>query len=583
MQFPDADTPVEPWLWSQVSQSGDAQDYIAFLDHAYEVDEAPVMDALGRAQALWNAPQGPACWPEVLRVTEAAAQGGDGRAVALMARWAYLGVGREEDEAEAITWLRRGAELGQPRCILTLGRHLARTDPATAAEQAAPLFAQAVAMGLWQAHSYWADVEPERQREHLELGASQGDPTGLYMLAFHLQQEAASPETLRRAAVLMRQAADKGSSQACLSLAFWYRAGEAGMPVDPEAAIGWLRLGVRRGNTQCLTLLARMLLKECEGRRDEALQVYTWAAMRGDAMNQCLLGDELMFHGPSDEERARGVYWLHKAVSQGYKFACQGLGIAYSQGRGAAIDLAEAARWFLQGAQHGFAQSQCSMGCALIKGAGVEQNAEAAHSWFELAALQDDPQGLFLLGLTFAEGDGTAQSPERALECFVAAARQDHAVAAFEAGRAYLFGKGTPQQKHSAARWLKAAARLGCNEAKVYLGVMLKFGDGVAANARLAARWFRDAAQDGDAGGMRELGLLHLEGEGVAQHKPEAIRLLCEAARLGDGEAQDWVKRLGIQKPVWLERLVRGLPMTEWEGAEPGAGPEPGPQDVPGV
>ena len=34
MQFPDADTPVEPLLWSQVSQSGDARDYIAFLDHA---------------------------------------------------------------------------------------------------------------------------------------------------------------------------------------------------------------------------------------------------------------------------------------------------------------------------------------------------------------------------------------------------------------------------------------------------------------------------------------------------------------------------------------------------------------------
>jgi hypothetical protein len=26
MQFPDADTPVDPWLWSQVILSGDAQD-----------------------------------------------------------------------------------------------------------------------------------------------------------------------------------------------------------------------------------------------------------------------------------------------------------------------------------------------------------------------------------------------------------------------------------------------------------------------------------------------------------------------------------------------------------------------------
>jgi len=581
MQFPDPDTPVDPWLWSQVSQSGNAQDYVAFLDHAYEVDEAPVMDALGRAQALWFEPQGPACWPEILRVTEAAAQAGDARAVALMARWAYLGVGRDEDEAEAITWLRRGAVLQQPRCILTLARHLARTESAAAAEQAAPLFAQAAAQGELVAHSYWADVDPDREIEHLELGASQGDPAGLYLLAYHLKQEAASPDTLRRAAALMRQAADKGSSQACLSLAFWYRAGEAGMPVDPEAAIAWLRLGIRRGNDQCLSVLAYMLLKECKGRRDEAVQVYTWAAMRGNAMSQSLLGDELMFNGLTEEERARGVYWLHQAVSRGYKFGCQGLGIAYSHGRGAALDLAEAARWFLQGAQHGFAQSQCSIGCALMKGAGVEQDAEAAHEWFQAAALQDDPQGLYLLGLTYAGGDGTVQSPERALECFVAAARQDHAVAAFEAGRAFLFGKGTPQQKQSAVRWLKTAARLGCSEAKVYLGVMLKYGDGVAANARLAARWFREAAQDGDAGGMRELGLLHLEGEGVAQDKPEAIRLLCEAARLGDGEAQDWVKRLGVQKPVWLERLVRGLPMGE--GAEPEPGAEQGPQDASGA
>ncbi len=75
---------------------------------------------------------------------------------------------------------------------------------------------------------------------------------------------------------------------------------------------------------------------------------------------------------------------------------------------------------------------------------------------------------------------------------------------------------------------------------------------------------------DGDAGGMRELGLLHLEGEGVSRDKAEAIRLLCDAARLGDGEAQDWVKRLGAEKPAWLERLVQGLPMVD----DPQEGPQ---------
>ena len=570
MQFPDADTPVDPWLWSVVSHSGDARDYVAYLDHAYEIEDAPVMQALERAQALWDSPQGPACWPDVLRVTEAAAHGGDARALLLMARWTYLGIGRPADEAGAVTWLQRGVEVGQPRCVLTLARHLARTDPPATAVQAIPLFEQAVALGQSVAHSYWAEYDPEREIEHLELGASQSDPTGLYMLAYHLKQEAASPDTLRRATELMRLAADKGSSQACLSLAFWYRGGEAGLPVDQEAAIGWLRLGIRRGNANCLTLLGRMLLAECTGRRDEALQVLTWGAIRGDALTQSMLGNELMLNGRDDEERARGVYWLHKAVDNGYTASYQGLGIAYSQGRGVPIDLAEAARWFLKGAQHGDSQSQCSMGCALLNGAGVERDAVAGHEWFQMAALQNDPQGHFLLGLSFGNGDGAAQNPVRALECFVAAAQQDHPCGAFEAGRAYLFGKGAPQQKGKAVQWLTTAARLGYSEAKVYLGVMLKFGDGVKANFEQAAKWFREAAEDGDAGGMRELGLLHLEGEGVSKDKAEAIRLLCEAARLGDGEAQDWVKRLGAEKPVWLERLVQGLPMVD----DPQEGPQ---------
>jgi len=570
MQFPDADTPVDPWLWSVVSQSGDARDYIAYLDHAYELDDAPVMQALERAQALWDAPQGPACWPDIWRVTEAAAHDSDERAILLMVRWNFLGIGRVVDEAEAVIWMQRGAELGQARCVLNLARHLARTDPEAAAVQAAALFEQAVSMGLQVAHSFWAEYDPERRMEHLELGARESDPIGLYMLAHHLKQEAASPESLRRASELMRLAADKGSSQACLSLAFWYRAGEAGLPVDQEAAIGWLRLGIRRGNTNCLTLLGRMLLVECTYRREEALQVYTWAAICGDALSQCMLGDELMFNGRDDEERARGVYWLHKAAENGHQPASQGLGIAYSQGRGVPVDLPEAARWFLKGAQHGNSHSQCSMGCALLNGAGVERDAAAGHEWFQMAALQDDPQGHFLLGLSFGLGDGAPQDPVRALECFVAAAQQDHPRAAFEAGRAYLFGKGVPRQKGTAVRWLTKAARLGYSEAKVYLGLMLKFGDGVKVNFEEAARWFREAAEAGDAGGMRELGLLHLEGEGIPRDKAEAIRLLCEAARLGDDEAQDWVKRLGAEKPAWLERLVQGLPMVD----DPQEGPQ---------
>jgi TPR repeat protein len=569
MQFPDPDTPTDTWLWSVVSQSGHAQDYVAFLDHAFEI-EAPVMQAVERAKALWDAPQGEACWPHVLRVTEAAAREGDTRAIALMARWTYLGVGRPVDESQAITWLREGAQAGDPRCTLNLGRHLARTDPSSMATQVVPLFERAVALGLHVAHSYWADHDPDRRLEHLELGASQADPTGLYMLASHLKEQADTPEQLRRATDLMREAADKGSSYACLCLGFWYRSGEAGLPLDTEAAIGWFRQGARRGNTDCLTLLARMLLRECTGRRDEAIEAYTWAAIRGSGLNQSLLGDELMFNGRDEHERARGVYWQQKAAQNGHHAACQGLGIAYSQGRGVAVDLAEAARWFLKGAQLGESQSQCSIGCALMNGSGVELDAAAGHAWFQMAALQKDPQGLFLLGLSFAYGNGTDKNLERALECFIEAAKLDHPIAAFEAGRAYLFGNGTPSQKHLAVRWLTAAARLGSNDAKVYLGVMLKCGDGVKPNPERAAQWFREAADDGDAGGMRELGLLHLEGEGVSKDKAEAIRLLCEAARLGDGEAQDWVKRLGAEKPAWLERLVQGLPMVD----DPQEGPQ---------
>ena len=86
------------------------------------------------------------------------------------------------------------------------------------------------------------------------------------------------------------------------------------------------------------------------------------------------------------------------------------LATLYYEGKGVAVDYAEAAKWYRRAADQGDALGQYNLGALYAKGAGVTQDLVQAYMWFELAAAQQDrsaarARGLITAKMTPAEVD----------------------------------------------------------------------------------------------------------------------------------------------------------------------------------
>ena len=148
------------------------------------------------------------------------------------------GTGVERDRALAAEWYRKAAAIGMPRAAYALGlMHQAGDGVAADPKLARQYFRQALAGGVTAARSHLAAL---------------GDPAGAAMpgetetrdpglVAFdHAQQLLLqrTPESVREAAVLLRQAAERGNLLAAYNLGYCYDKG-IGVGVDLQQAYVW--------------------------------------------------------------------------------------------------------------------------------------------------------------------------------------------------------------------------------------------------------------------------------------------------------------------------------------------------------
>jgi TPR repeat protein len=83
---------------------------------------------------------------------------------------------------------------------------------------------------------------------------------------------------------------------------------------------------------------------------------------------------------------AAALSWYRKAADQGYAAAQNNLGLAYTNGYGAARDYVAALNWFRKAADQGYAAAEYNLGSAYANGRGVSQDYDTAYMWFNLAA-----------------------------------------------------------------------------------------------------------------------------------------------------------------------------------------------------
>ncbi len=137
----------------------------------------------------------------------------------------------------------------------------------------------------------------------------------------------------------------------------------------------------------------------------------------------------------------------------------------------------------------------------------------AAAATYRRAAALGNADAMFELYVLHAKGDGVPQDDATAREWLVRAAELDHPRALYNVGAGYATGDGFPKDGALAVDHYQRAAKAGNSQAAATLGYMYLTGDGVAPDPSAAAEWFN-------------------------------------TAELGDFDVDDWLRRLGLERPA---------------------------------
>lgn len=150
------------------------------------------------------------------------------------------------------------------------------------------------------------------------------------------------------------------------------------------------------------------------------------------------------------------------AASSGDANALFEIGARFSDGRGVATDLGEAAKWYKLAADRGLAPAQYRMGNLLEKGTGVDRNLGQAVSYYRQAAEAGNASAMHNLAVLYASG---------------AAGQPDYA---------------------AAVEWFRKASELGVADSQFNLAILYARGNGVKQDLEESYKWFGVAAKGGD-------------------------------------------------------------------------------------
>ncbi|WP_411033748.1 peptidoglycan-binding protein [Shinella sp. BYT-45] len=220
---------------------------------------------------------------------------------------------------------------------------------------------------------------------------------------------------------------------------------------------------------------------------------------------------------------------LSKAAGEGDPLALFEIGARYTEGRGVATDLKEAARWYELAAARGFAPAEYRLANLYEKGQGVERDLDRARRLYEVAANKGNASAMHNLAVLLATGIGDA-APD------------------FDA----------------AATWFQKASELGVRDSQFNLAILYARGNGVKQDIEESYKWFAIAARDGDrdaaekrdevANAMRPEQLSSAKAK-VELWKPQPLDEKANSADLPD----EWVGKPTKTASVDMKKAIRNI------------------------
>ncbi|MBN9149577.1 MULTISPECIES: hypothetical protein [unclassified Nitrobacter] len=159
---------------------------------------------------------------------------------------------------------------------------------------------------------------------------------------------------------------------------------------------------------------------------------------------------------------------LRTAALHGDAAAAYEIGVRYAEGKGVAVNYAEAAKWYDRAAEAGVVPAMFRLGTLHEKGLGVAKDFDAARRYYMQAAERDNAKAMHNLAVLDADGGGK--------------------------GANYT----------SAAQWFRKAAERGVADSQFNLGILCARGIGIEQNLAESYKWFSLAAAQGDVDSGRK-------------------------------------------------------------------------------
>lgn len=352
-------------------------------------------------------------------------------------------------------------------------------------------------------------ADPSKALEWWQKAVAAGNSVAMFSLALMYRDGQGIPKNGAEARRLFEMAAEHGVKSAAAAAGEMYFDGVGG-PRDVAKARRWLEIGAT-GSATARKKLAQLNTEEgrhplesrdlveqspaairCHRLAANPNDEMRWLGIKGVSLEKMNGAEALaacraaLAEKPDDARlryqlaraldktgaHAEKIEQLKKAIEGGYSHALVNLGVAYEDGKGAAVDFEQARRFYEKALATGINVAARYIGYLHDKGRGVKQDFSEARWWFEKAADGGSILAMTQLGYYYEMGQGGARDYVKAFKLYQRAANAGDEIAMYNLAAAYQSGRGVRRDMREAMNWYEKSAAAGYQKAaKVLAGL----------------------------------------------------------------------------------------------------------------
>lgn len=250
------------------------------------------------------------------------------------------------------------------------------------------------------------------------------------------------------------------------------------------------------------------------------------------------------------KQNYEAALYLYKiAAKAGDAIAVSNIGWLYHQGFRIEKNITIAMGLYQIAAEAGCTTAMVNLGNIYENGELGEPDYKTCFKWYKMAAEAGDRKGLFNYANCYHWGYGVRKNYKKAFPIFRELADQGYPGASFYVGLYYQTGKGVKRDYAQARQYYRMGVLEGDAFCFCQLGVMYAKGKGVQKDMHAALDYYTQAAKLGDPLAYTNIGWFYENGDLGDVSLDKAIDYYQKAAEQGEPNAQEVLKRLGIEEP----------------------------------